>query len=44
MLDPVLGHVAFYITLYAAVAASSLIAGLAPSILTAEPKGRSRIL
>jgi signal transduction histidine kinase len=35
MLDPVLGHVAFYITLYAAVAASSLIAGLAPSILTA---------
>ncbi len=33
-LDPVLGHVAFYVTVYMAVALVSLILGLGPAVLT----------
>ena len=35
LLDPVLGHVAFYVTVYAAVAFSAVVCGLAPAVLTA---------
>jgi signal transduction histidine kinase len=35
LLDPLLGHSAFYVTLYVAVLASALVCGLGPSILTA---------
>src|SRR5215475_11276880 len=35
LLDPVLGHVAFYATLYMAVAFSAVFCGMAPGIMTA---------
>jgi signal transduction histidine kinase len=35
LLNPLLGHSAFYVTLYVAVLASALVCGLGPSILTA---------
>ncbi|MGH9515688.1 MAG: DUF4118 domain-containing protein, partial [Terriglobales bacterium] len=33
--DPLLGHVAFYVTVYAAVAFCSILCGYAPAIVTA---------
>ena len=35
LLDPVLGHVAFYVTVYTAVAFSAVVCGLAPAVLSA---------
>ena len=35
LLDPVLGHVGFYITVYMVVAFSALVCGLSPAVLTA---------
>jgi signal transduction histidine kinase len=35
VLDPLLGHVAFYVTVYAAVAFCALVCGLGPAILSA---------
>jgi signal transduction histidine kinase len=35
ILDPLLGHVAFYVTVYAAVAFCSIVCGYAPAILSA---------
>ena len=35
LLDPALGHVAFYVTVYIAVAYCALVCGYAPAILTA---------
>jgi two-component system, NarL family, sensor kinase len=35
LLDPVLGHVAFYVTIYVAVAYCALVCGYAPATLTA---------
>jgi K+-sensing histidine kinase KdpD len=35
LLDPVLGHFAFYTTVYMAVAFSALVCGFAPALLTA---------
>jgi len=35
ILDPVLGHVAFYVTVYIAVAYCAIVCGYAPAILTA---------
>jgi K+-sensing histidine kinase KdpD len=34
LLDPVLGHVAFYVTLYVAVTFSAMVCGFAPAILS----------
>jgi signal transduction histidine kinase len=36
LLDPVLGHVAFYVTVYMGVVFSALVCGLAPALLTAS--------
>ena len=35
LLDPVLGHVAFYVTVYIAVACSAIVCGFAPAVLSA---------
>lgn len=35
LLDPVLGHVAFYVTVYVAVAFSAIVCGFAPAVLSA---------
>ena len=35
LLDPVLGHVAFYVTVYIAVAFSTIVCGFAPAVLSA---------
>ncbi len=35
LLDPVLGHVAFYVTVYIAVAFSAIVCGFAPAVLSA---------
>lgn len=35
VLDPVLGHVAFYVTVYIAVAFSAIVCGLGPAVLSA---------
>ncbi len=35
LLDPVLGHVAFYVTVYIAVAFSAIVCGFAPALLSA---------
>lgn len=35
LLDPILGHVAFYVTVYAAVAFCALVCGMAPAIVSA---------
>lgn len=35
LLDPVLGHVAFYVTIYAAVAFCTIVFGIGPAVVTA---------